>query len=369
MGRYLPSVKARVSPDTPFGVGLRLSARAAAELANPEALAELKAFLEREDLYVFTINGFPYGDFSDTRVKENVYLPDWRDERRVVYTNTLADILAELLPAHAATGSVSTVPCALRTNVTGDAAARITDALLRHAAHLVGVRAKTGRTIVLAIEPEPECYLETVLETVAFFQERLTSDAAVRRLAELTGLDAAAAGAALQRHLGVCLDLCHAAVEFENPAQALALLSAAGIRIAKMQISAGLRVREMSAAGAAALQPFDDGVYLHQVVARNGHGLQRYLDLDVAFAALHAEAKPEWRIHFHVPIFLANLGAFETTQPFLVDVLALHREHAISPHLEIETYTWGVLPAEHRSDDIAASISREIEWVLWQLAA
>jgi hypothetical protein len=368
--RYVPVVKARVSPSEPFGIGLRLSALAASELAKPAALAELRAFLSAEGLYVFTINGFPYGNFHNTRVKEDVYLPDWRDERRLAYTDQLADILAELLPADGEfSGSVSTVPGAFKSNVTDAAIAQMTDLFLRHVAHLVAVRERTGRTIALAIEPEPECFLETIDETVSFFTEGLFADSSVERLAELTGLGTIEAAAALRRHVGVCHDLCHTAVEFESAAGAVARLREAGIAIVKMQISAGLRVADVSPRSVAALRPFDDGVYLHQVVERRAATLHRYVDLAPAFASLDGSADREWRVHFHVPIFLADLGAFETTQPFLVEILALHRAQPISPHLEVETYTWNVLPEEHRSDDIAASIARELEWVLWQLAA
>ncbi|MBD5656400.1 MAG: metabolite traffic protein EboE, partial [Candidatus Eremiobacteraeota bacterium] len=360
----------RVAPDVPFGVGLRLSALAAAELTAPAELAELQKFLQREELYVFTINGFPYGEFHGVPVKENVYLPDWRDEQRLTYTNLLADILAALLPESVDSGSVSTVPCAFKSNVTDDAVVEaMAERLVRHVAYLVRLRERSGRTIVLALEPEPACFLETIAETVAFFREHLFAKASVARLCALTGLDGAAARAALHAHLGVCLDLCHAAVEFEDARTAVDTLRTAGIAIAKMQISAGLRVERVAAQTAAPLRAFDNGVYLHQVVERNRHGLQRYVDLAPAFDTLASDVEREWRVHFHVPIYRADLGPFTTTQPFLVEMLALHRERAISTHLEIETYTWGVLPAEHRSDDIVAGIAREMEWVLWQLAA
>jgi hypothetical protein len=136
-----------------------------------------------------------------------------------------------------------------------------------------------------------------------------------------------------------------------------------------VQISAGLRVENISPAPCSVLRGFDDGVYLHQVVERRADVLRRYVDLTPAFAATREDAQGEWRVHFHVPIFLADLGALSTTQSFLLDILALHRLAPISRHLEVETYTWGVLPEEHRSDDIVSSISRELEWVLWRLAA
>jgi sugar phosphate isomerase/epimerase len=370
LGRHVPAVKARVCPDAPFGLGLRLSCLAARELARPGALEEFDDFLRRESLYVFTINGFPYGPFHGTRVKEGVYLPDWRDEERLAYTDLLADLLARWLPPEAGAGSVSTVPGAFRASVT-DAAdpSRIADRLLSHAAHLVELERRTGRRVVLALEPEPCCLLETVAETVAYFREHLHSAAAATRLAALTGLDAAAARAALHAHLGVCLDLCHAAVEFEDPAQCLDALGDAGIAVAKIQVTAGLRIPCMNEATAEALRRLEDAVYLHQVVERGPDGLQRYADLGEALAAGGWRGGDrEWRIHFHVPVFLAELDGFASTQSFVREALALHRQRSRSPQLELETYTWAVLPERHRSVPVEEAIARELEWLKGELA-
>jgi len=370
LGRHVPAVKARVCPDAPFGLGLRLSCLAARELARPGALEEFDDFLRRESLYVFTINGFPYGPFHGTRVKEGVYLPDWRDEARLEYSNLLADLLARWLPPEAGAGSVSTVPGAFRASVTDVAdTSRIADRLLRHAARLVEVERRTGRRIVLALEPEPCCLLETVAETVAYFREHLHSAAAAARLAALTGLDATAAHAALRAHLGVCLDLCHAAVEFEDPAQCLDALEDAGIAVAKIQVTAGLRIPRMCAATAEALRRLEDAVYLHQVVERGPDGLHRYADLGAALAADRWRGGDrEWRIHFHVPVFLEELDGFASTQPFVREALALHRQRNRSPQLELETYTWSVLPEQHRSVPVEQAIARELEWLKGELA-
>ena len=371
LGRYLPLVKRRVSPDAPFGVGLRLSARAAATLAEPPALEEFREFLAAENLYVFTINGFPYGPFHGTPVKERVYLPDWCDPARLAYTNQLADLLAALLPADwTGYGSVSTVPGAFKTAATGPAAvAAIVEQLLQHVAHLVSLERRSGRCIVLALEPEPCCLLETVDETVEFFVAHLHSMAAAKRVAELARLSLPDAEEALHRHLGVCLDLCHAAVEYEEPADCIAALESAGIAIAKMQVTAGLRIPAVDEGAVAALRQYEDAVYLHQVVEHGPHGLARYADIGDAVAAGRWRAGDcEWRVHFHVPVFLEALTPFASTQPFVREVLARQRRGACTSHLEVETYTWSVLPAQHRHVDIDEAIARELEWVRGELA-
>jgi sugar phosphate isomerase/epimerase len=341
-------------------------------LAEPATLAEFRNFLDRNRMYVFTINGFPYGTFHGTRVKEQVYLPDWRDPERLRYTNGLADLLAELLPDDAAIeGSVSTVPGAYKPALGGPQdVALMVEHLLRHVAHLVELRARSGRLIALALEPEPHCFLETIAEVVTFFERELHGPAAVRRMMELTGLDRAAAARALHDHLGVCLDLCHAAVEFEDAADCIRRLDLSGVRVHKMQVSAGLRLPTLDADALEALRRFDDPVYLHQVVQQGPGGLARFADLPEALASLQGSmADREWRVHFHVPIFLDRLAPFASTQSFIREVLAIQRARPVSAHLEVETYTWGVLPEPFRSGTVDEAVARELAWVRRELKA
>jgi sugar phosphate isomerase/epimerase len=373
--RYVLAVKRRVAPDRPFGVGLRLSAQAALSLAEPRELEALQEFLTTHGLYVFTINGFPYGAFHGTRVKEGVYLPDWLDEARVAYTDRLATLLAHLLPPEPGLeGSVSTVPGAFKARVTSTAdVARMADLMIRHVVKLHDIRERTGKQISLALEPEPHCHMETVAETVAFFEDCLFASSAVARLSDLTGLGRGESEAVLRRHLGVCFDACHMAVEFEEPREALRAFRAAGIRIGKVQVSAGLRVlfEGRDPARLAALRPFAEGVYLHQVVEQRDGALTRYLDLPQALErADHATGGPrEWRIHFHVPLFRERLGSFLNTQDYLCALLDILRKDTVSQHLEVETYTWDVLPEEYRREDLVTAVTRELEWVMERMAA
>jgi len=370
--RHLPDVKRMFAPHQTMGVGLRLSAIASETLAQPRELARFQDFLAGHGLYVFTINGFPYGPFHGTRVKEEVYQPDWRFTERLAYSNRLADLLAALLPDDAELeGSVSTVPATFRPiGEEPGAIERIADNLLQHAAHLVGLRERTARTITLALEPEPMCYLETIEEAARFFEDHLFSSPAIRRFSALTGLEKAAAEAALRQHLGLCYDVCHAAVEFEDAAESLARLAGAGIGIFKLQLSAALKVPRVDARTVEQLRRFDDGVYLHQVVERRPDGsFVRFLDLAPAFANLDQAQGNEWRVHCHVPIFMATLPELGTTQDFLRDILMLHRQSPISRHLEVETYTFDVLPEELRRVDVATAVARELQWVRDVLSA
>lgn len=379
--RFLPPVKRRVRPDGAMGVGLRLSALAAQQLDTPQALAALQAFLREQDLYVFTINGFPYGAFHGGRVKEQVYQPDWRHPERLAYTDRLAALLAVLLPAGQPElhGSVSTVPGAFRD--ADDAPAEIVREqvaamILQHVRALALLEDRTGRRIVLALEPEPMCLMETTAETIDFFERHLLSRQAVDALSRASGRTRPACESLLRRHLGVCLDVCHAAIEFETARGSVDALRRAGIGIAKLQLSSALAVPRMDDAAASLLRRFDDGIYLHQVVQRGTAGLERFLDLPDALAARDA-APPapgdevEWRVHCHVPVFhdAPLAGGLSTTQPMLRDMLELQRREGVSAHLEVETYTWDVLPPDLASGPLDAAIARELDWVRERLAS
>ena len=370
LSTYLPAVKRLVSPTRPMGVGLRLSGAAAADLGEPRALDSLIDLLKRADLYVFTINAFPYGSFHGTRVKEKVYEPDWRHEGRLHFTNHVANIMAKLLP-DGIEGSISTVPGAYKASVAGEAdVARMANSMVRHAAHLHDLARATGKQIVLALEPEPCCFLETTPEAIAFFEDHLFSDTAVEHFRREAHTSVAEARQALRRHLGVCLDVCHAAVEFEDPVESVERLDAAGIRVAKIQLSSALKLPNVGADSAELLLPFDDGVYLHQTIESRDGMLTRYADLPDALAALHSgNAGGEWRVHCHVPLFQSSYGALQSTQQPLAELLATCRTRALTPHLEVETYTWGVLPGQMRDIDVGSDIARELTWVRSQLGA
>ena len=377
LSTHLPVVRDALSVDGPFAIGLRLSADAAETLERPDELSRFREFLADGAYYVFTINGFPHGRFHGERIKERVYRPDWLEDERLLYTNRLARILAAILPDDSSVeGSVSTVPGAFKPRVPGATERRaIARRLLAHVDTLRQLRDTTGKTVRLALEPEPCCHMETVAETVDFFERRLLAADARRELQAETGISLTVEH--VQRHLGVCYDACHMAVEFEEPAAALRAFREAGVPIAKVQISAALRLRHRIGDGRVdRLTPFAEPTYLHQVVGRGPDGLVRHDDLPPAIAAADG-ADPrwprghetEWRVHFHVPVFLEAMSGFETTQDHLRTLCDLLRREPACPYLEVETYTWDVLPEEHRLVGVTASIARELAWVRGQLTS
>lgn len=367
LAEALPRVRQHLGISGTFPIGLRLSAAAAETLAQPDALRAYTAFLRDGNYCVPTINGFPYGAFHATRVKERVYLPDWRSPERVAYTTRLADILATLGVATGLTKtSISTVPGAFRSEVRTDADLRaIARRTIEFVAHSVGLEARTGVRVTLAIEPEPACVFETTAETVAFIAGQLCDPENLAAVSHAN--DHVLTADDVVKHVGLCLDVCHMAVEFEDPAEAVALARAAGVQIVKVQLSSALRVASSSADARTPRQllaAFAEDTYLHQVVTRSASGLTRYTDLPEALdrAGDCAAGDDEWRVHFHVPIFLARLDGFETTQGYLANAIDLFRREADVPCFEVETYTWDVLPAEYRTSDVCEAIARELAW-------
>lgn len=367
--QYAPALKARLAPDQPFGVGLRLSARDASELLLGQRLRELSLFLADAGLYVAIVNGFPYGTFHGAPVKASVYAPDWRDPARVAYTLGLVEIVRALVPA-GIDGGVSTVPLSYKpwaAHFDQEAWDRIIGNLVQVAESLVRIRRHDGTLIHLDIEPEPDCSIENTAETVAFFADRLLPHGAPRLAAALeVGVDEAQE--LLREHIRICFDCCHFAVAFEEAPAALERLRAAGIKIGRAQLSSALAVTAPANAAAAVdvrerLRAFADSTYLHQVVERRPDGLRHYLDLPDALERPTEDVQGDWRIHFHVPLFAAAYERLGSTQHEVATALRHMLRTGATRHFEIETYTWDVLPAGLKLD-LLESIVREYEWVL-----
>ncbi len=356
LSTHTVAVRDRVAPGRPFGIGLWLSERASNELVlDPSGLLQFRKWLDRHNCYVFTLNGFPYGSFHGGPVKQRVYLPDWTTAERVAYTNRLFDILAALLPPEVE-GSISTLPGAFKEFAQSPAQARAIRAnIFRSLEHAARVGEETGRKLHLALEPEPLCLLETVDETIQFFE---------RMRAEHKNT------LAWEDHLGLNYDACHLAVEYEEPAQALQRLRDHGIKIKKLHISSAIKAAPTGEARAG-LRAFAEGTWLHQVVARFPDGrLARYRDLDVALEIPEARDADEWRVHFHIPLHCPAGAWFEPTTDHLLAILdALGFNPALCPHLEMETYTWEALPPAMRSREVADQLAAEYEWTLAHLEA
>ncbi len=376
--KNVPPLKQRLSPEAPFGIGLRLSAVAARQLLEDENMPVLKKWLNSEDLYVFTINGFPYGSFHGTVVKDKVYKPDWTTKERLDYTLDLVTILKKLLP-EGIEGGISTSPLSYKYWIEGnDNATRenifalSTEHLARAAYKMAEVRKASGKVIHLDIEPEPDCLLENSVETVDFFTDWLFP-AGSKYLAEEYGIEKEQALEMLQNHIRVCYDTCHFAVEYETPELAIQAFKKAGIRIGKTQISAALKARFETTSQKKAviqrLQEFEEDTYLHQVIERDSYNaLTQYRDLQDAFASFvnyenDMNGYTEWRIHFHVPIFADAFDGLESTRDDITKSLNILLQETDCTHFEIETYTWNVLP-DYLKTNILDSIEREYRWVI-----
>jgi hypothetical protein len=362
------AVKKRVAPEGWFGAGLRIAHKAAEELtASAEGRAEALDFFAANEIYPFSINGFPYGQFHAGPVKENVYAPDWRTPERTHYTTQLADILAGWLP-DGVDGSISTVPCSFKPWITTEADVQaLADNLAATVAYLAALREDTGKEIHLGLEPEPDCYLETTAETIAFFKDVLFT-AGVAEVTRILKCYRSEAEEMMRRHIGVCFDTCHVALQYEDPTESLRAYQFEGIRISKVQLSAALKAASNEETWAA-LRSFNEPVYLHQVKGRAKSGARfSWYDLPTALDELPTFPDvEELRVHFHVPLFFNGSGPLQSTADSLTPDFFHELRGGICPHLEIETYTFDVLPPEVHPGDIVKSIAREYAWVLEKL--
>jgi hypothetical protein len=371
LSTFVPRVKARVCPDRPFGVSLRLSAASAQALTDsPAERSKLKAFLADKDLYLYTVNAFPYGPFKNQIIKAEVYEPDWRSEERTRYTMQVADILADV-GSMSVNPSIQSPPLGFKPRVTGSDVVEAYAANVRRlAAHLHRLREKTGRTVTLALEPEPFCFLETTAETVEFFTRVLRSERSLQALGAELGLGTDKALDILHRHVGTVYDICHQAVEFEDISASLQSLVDNDIAVFKLQEAAAIQVPHVTRAAVEEFRRFADSVYLTQTIQKKDGEFKRFLNLEDAFADFERDpvGPREWRTHFHVPVFLEELGEhFRTTRFAIAEALAFHKARPLSAQLEIETYTWDVLPAHLKTGDIVDYVTLEIEWVKSQL--
>ena len=358
------AVKHAIAPNEWFGLGLRLAHQAVTELtASPELRAEALDFFNANQLYPFTVNGFPYGRFHSGPVKEDVYSPDWRSRERLEYTFQIADILSGWLPDQV-DGSISTVPGSFKPWITTeeDVAAMVNN-LAATVAYLAALRDDTGKEIHLGLEPEPDCYLETTEETIRFFNEVLLV-AGATEVGRLLGCGPEQAEKLIRRHIGVCLDTCHVAMQFENLVDSYRAYVNAGIRISKVQLSAALNAHSPPR-GTDALKPFVEPVYLHQVKAR-GDGGARYSWYDLPDALAEIPSFPdiqEINVHFHVPLFFNMGGVLRSTVDSLTTEFFQELRRGGTSHLEIETYTFDVIPPELHPGDVVRSVTREYLWV------
>ena len=369
--QYIPKIKAEVSSDAPFGIGLRLSDLASESLMEGDRLLNFKSWLNENECYVFTLNGFPYGNFHHQSVKDQVHQPDWTTQQRLDYSLRLFDILAELLP-EGVDGGISTSPLSykywqpLQRNQ-AEVLKHATLNIAKIAGRLYGFHQTDNKILHLDIEPEPDGLLENTREVIDWYKEYLIPQgtAYLKRLFNFSNTEAETC---LKQHIRICYDVCHFAIVYEKPEEAFSLLKSEGIKIGKIQISAALKAYLSGKTEERnwikdALTPFIESTYLHQVVERNSRGdLTHYPDLPQAIKNLNNPNANEWRTHFHVPIFLANYGQLESTQEDILKVFEYLKKEKVTNHLEVETYTWEVLPSDIQLE-ILDSIVRELQWV------
>ncbi len=375
-------VARRRQSDGCLGVGLWLPQPACAALRR-HGMPPLVEAIKKNGLLAYTINGFPYEDFHKERVKHDVYRPTWWTDERVAYTRDLAKVLAELLPEATTTGTISTLPIGWPRQV-DEHESEENETCLRDASeeevHHAGtnfrrlaedlrmLENRTGKRIIVAIEPEPGCLIERADQLVQWFESHLPDPTH-------------------RRYIGVCHDVCHSAVMMEDQRTTLQRYASAGIVLGKVQISSAIVADWQSidpadhGATLQQLRSFAEDRYLHQTGRRKADGsfelaedLPELLDQTTQTPV----SDRRWVIHFHVPIFMQQFGHLRTTQDQIAETLDAVEELSTAPgkdsarnrpvleftgHLEVETYAWSVLPDTMRSGELAVDIAHEINWI------
>lgn len=368
---YCIPLREKIAPNQPFGIGLRLSYQAASELISENHLSIFKNWLQNNGMYVFTMNGFPYGNFHNEPVKDKVHLPDWTSPERLNYTQLLFTILSQLLPS-GVEGGISTSPLsykhwyATEESLT-EAKRTATSQLISVVAQLVEIQKTEGKMMHLDIEPEPDGIIENSDEYIAFFEDFLLNEG-VFLLASQLSCSASQAEEYIRNHIQLCYDVCHFAIGFEESETVIRKMKQHGLKIGKLQISAALKcvvsenttIKQLQEC----LNAFDEPTYLHQAVIKTKKGaLLKFKDLKNGIEAMTRDDFQELRTHFHVPIFVEDYQLLQSTQNDITTILESWRKDEFTRHLEVETYTWQVLPI-HLQTDLEQSIDRELKWVL-----
>jgi hypothetical protein len=374
LDRHTTRVKELFSPEANMRIGLWLSRSALAGLgessqAKKDATDQFGDWLAERGLIPFTFNGFPFGDFHQEVVKHDVYLPSWDQQARYDYTLELAQVQRRLLARNTTwtenLQTISTLPLGWPSrfgddvfSTDADFLKRCSEQLRTLATALHQLEDSSGKQTIICIEPEPGCVLDTATDITRFFDEFLFTENSVQN--DL-----------VRRHIGVCHDVCHSAVKFEDQSTAVKAYKAAGISIGKVQVSSAVESDfddkpESNEKRLQQLQQFSEPKYLHQtsVLQNNSQTARFFEDLPDALAEF-PQPCGKWRVHFHVPIFAEELGSLSTTQSQIGSFLkSLDEEQVQVPHFEVETYAWNVLPDSHRSlaGNLAEGIAEELRW-------
>jgi hypothetical protein len=361
------AVQKKFAPESQLGVGLWLSSSTASQMLEQQRVTEFADFLAESQLIPYTLNGFPYGDFHREVVRHNVYLPTWRNAARTEYTLQLIRILDQLLPA-GKEGSISTVPLGWGNPPWSEVQlTAATEQISRVASYLQQLEDESGRLIYLCLEPEPGCELQRSGDLAEFFEQYLLLRDPERN----------------RRYIRVCHDVCHASVMFESQQEALHRYLNVGALIGKVQISSAVVVpfAEMAPEDREVafeeLGQFAEHRYLHQTLVQQGTEQPEFHEdlsdaLEQARTLVQSQgggalgtwlADQEWRVHFHVPVYLEKFGRLKTSHAEILTCLDILRQFPELKHLEVETYAWNVLPPALRHEQLADGIAAEMDWL------
>jgi hypothetical protein len=337
------------SSDKMTGLGFWTSEFFLELMRDPDNFRYLQEFLEKRNYYISTVNAFPYGVFHNQPVKDKVYMPNWLNEKRVDFTIKAAEFLEKFLP-DGGSGSISTLPGAYRRHIrdyNGDSLRLIARNLEKTAEYLAYLYEKTGKKIRLGIEMEPDCIWETPDEFAGFYKKYMLPNRYSRE------------------YIGVCYDTCHQELIENGPGAGLEILERYEIPVVKIQLSAALQIQ--NGAKFADIKEFDEPVYLHQTRIfneKNGTICETFSDIPELRS--YSGDDVTLKCHFHLPLFWdSDNTSFKSARKELLAVIRYIKANpGFCRDLEIETYTYSVLPDCVDFRSIGSAVSKEYDWVV-----
>lgn len=369
--KNIPKISSKLSTNKPFGIGLRLSNNAATQLLENNNIIVFQEWLNENNYYVSTINGFVYGNFYNTNIKDKVYQPDWTTLERASYNDLLIEILSKLCPIGKEIG-FSTSPLGYKFSLNKEKETSYNNLVINYLLillkKLIYIEKLENKTIHIDFEPEADCLLENIHDVINFFEKSLLINLAYK-LTEDLNLTLPEAKNYILKHLRICYDICHQSIQFEDHLKNFEILNKRNIKIGKIQLSSALEINVKKHTLnnlKIDLDKFKDEIYLHQVVIKNFDGsFTKYRDLPEALENFVDNKESFWRIHYHLPIFAENYNNLFTTRKEIQTIINFLKTSYITSCLEIETYTWEILPKELKFN-LIESIVREYEWIIKQ---
>jgi hypothetical protein len=346
-----------------FGIGLRLSNSSIINLSKSSFFFDFLFWLKINNFYIKSVNGFPYSFFGSNYIKDNVYLPDWSNFKRYIYSRRIIILFSNFLNKNNF-GGISTLPLSYKYFFCNYSYNNLYIKSIKYLYSLLillnDIYVNNKIFIHLDIEPEPDCVVSNTLDYINFFKKWLLDRIILYFLKKKIHMF-------ILNYFRICFDICHSSVEFESICQSFNSIFLFNIKFGKFQISSSLKIDKMNFYNSYVFSYLPETPYIHQVYGKTFYdNIITYKDISLAHILLYKKKIVEYRIHYHVPIFFDKYEIFESTQQYIIEFFKLLKKRNAFYIFEIETYTFDILPC-YLKLNILYSLKREYDWVIKNL--